>query len=54
MSPRSSSPRKSKGPPPAPDVYVGLLFVAVASLVVGCILLALELNAYEWSLPGGV
>jgi hypothetical protein len=54
MSPRSSSPRKPKGPPPAPDVYVGLLFVAVACLCVGCILLYLEANAYEFSLPGGV
>jgi hypothetical protein len=52
MSPRNSS-RKSKGPPPAPDVYVALLFVAVASLIVGISLLALELNVYEWKLPGG-
>ena len=51
MSPRSSSPRRPKGPPPAPDVYVSLLFVAVASLVVGISLLALELNVYEWKLP---
>jgi hypothetical protein len=50
MSPRSS--KKSKGPAPAPDVYVALLFVAVASLIVGISLLALELNAYEWKLPG--
>jgi len=52
MSPRSS--KKAKGPPPAPDVYVALLFVAVASLVVGISLLAMELNAYEWKLPGSV
>ena len=50
MSPRSS--KKAKGPAPAPDVYVALLFVAVASLIVGISLLALELNAYEWKLPG--
>ena len=50
MSPRSSSPRR-KGPPPAPDVYVSLLFVSVASLVVGISLLALELGVYEWKLP---
>ena len=50
MSPRSS--KKVKGPAAAPDVYVALLFVAVASLVVGISLLALELNAYEWKLPG--
>jgi hypothetical protein len=54
MSPRSSKLRGPKGPPPAPDVYVALLFVAVASLIVGISLLALELNAYEWKLPGGV
>ena len=50
MSPRSS--KKGKGPAPAPDVYVALLYVAVASLIVGISLLALELNAYEWKLPG--
>jgi hypothetical protein len=54
MSPRSSSARKPQGPAAAPDVYVSLLFVAVASLCVGCALLAMELNAYQWSLPGGV
>ena len=52
MSPRASSPRKLKGPPPAPDVYVALLYVAVASLIIGISLLALELNVYEWKLPG--
>ena len=51
MSPRSS--KKAKGPAPAADVYVALLFVAVASLIVGISLLAMELNAYEWKLPGG-
>jgi hypothetical protein len=51
MSPRSSSPRRARGPAPAADVYVSLLFVAVASLVVGISLLALELNVYEWKLP---
>ena len=54
MSKRSSSPRKPKGPPVAPDVYVSLLFVAVAALCTGCALLALELNVYEWKLPGGM
>jgi hypothetical protein len=34
-------------------VYVGLLFVSVAALVVGLLLLALEMNVYEWKLPGG-
>ncbi|MGQ0636889.1 MAG: hypothetical protein ACT4QC_19955 [Planctomycetaceae bacterium] len=51
MSPRSSSSRKSKGPPPPADVYVALLYVSVAALCIGCILLGLELNAYEWKLP---
>ena len=54
MSPRSSSPRKSRGPAPAPDVYVALLFVAVASLVIGISLLAMELNVYNWELPPGM
>lgn len=52
MSPRSSSAKKPKGPPAAPDIYVSLLFVAVAALCTGCALLALELNVYEWQLPG--
>lgn len=46
MSPRSSS----KGGNPAPDVYVGLLFVSVSALIAGCIFLALALNAYDWKL----
>jgi hypothetical protein len=32
---------------------VALLFVAVASLVVGISLLAMELGAYNWEMPGG-
>lgn len=36
---------------PGPNVYVGLLFVAVAALIAGCIFLALELNTYGWSSP---
>jgi hypothetical protein len=47
MSPRSSSaPRRPKGPPAAPDVYIGLLSVAVAALGAGCLLLWLELKFY--------
>ena len=57
MSPRSSSPKargsKAKGPSPDSDIYVGLLFVSVASLIVGIIFLAVELNAYQWALPTG-
>jgi len=33
---------------PAPDIYTGLLFVSVAALVTGIILLAMELNKYSW------
>jgi len=46
MSPRSSDP----GDKPTPDIYVGLLFVSVAALIAGCIFLALELNAYDWTI----
>ena len=53
MSPRSSSPRKVKGPPASPDIYVALLFVSVAALIVGVTLLILEMNVYEWKMPGG-
>jgi hypothetical protein len=42
MSPRSSS----EGP--APDIYVGMLFVSLAALVTGILFLVLELNRYEW------
>lgn len=50
MSPRSSSPRR-KGPPPPADIYVTLLYVSVASLIIGISLLYMELNAYEFKLP---
>lgn len=48
------SPRSSKSAPtaePTPDVYTGLLFVSVASLIGGCIFLALELSRYDWIIP---
>jgi hypothetical protein len=52
MSPRSSSSgKKAKGPAAAPDVYVALLFVAVASLVIGICLMYGELAVYEWKMP---
>jgi hypothetical protein len=41
--------RQTSNSPPQPDIYVGLLFVAVASLITGCIFLALELNEYNWT-----
>jgi hypothetical protein len=48
MSRRSSNPRRGTGPSPDPDIYVGLLFVAVASLLTGCIFLVMELGRYNW------
>ena len=36
---------------PEADVYVGLMFVAVAALTTACIFLAIELSRYEWTLP---
>ncbi len=47
MSPRVSEPETPK---PAPDVYVALLFIAVAALTAGCVFLVLELNRYDWTL----
>lgn len=44
MSPRSSDKNSQ------PDIYVGLLFVAAASLVTACIFLVMELNRYDWML----
>ena len=43
MSPRSSS----EGP--APDIYVGLLFVSLAALITGIVFLVRELTKYGWS-----
>ncbi len=48
MSQRSSGNNEAK---PAPDIYVGLLFVSVAALTTGIIFLVLELNKYDWKLP---
>jgi len=54
MSPRDSKkkkkPKKKGGPSPAPDVYVGLLFVSLAALTTGIIFLVLELGEYGWQL----
>lgn len=44
---RRSSDSSAKAPP---DVYVGLLFVSIAALTTGIILLVLELNRYNWQL----
>lgn len=35
---------------PAPDVYVSLLFVSLAALIFGIVMLVLELNKYNWKL----
>jgi len=42
------SPRSSKEKSADPDIYVGLLFIAAASLLTGCIFLIMELNKYDW------
>lgn len=48
MSPQNSE-KKSKSSP-APDVYVGLLFVAVAALSIGIAFLCIELEKYGWQM----
>lgn len=50
MSPRSSEKKSGGNSPAQLDVYVGLLFVAVSALLLGCIFLALELNKYDWQM----
>ena len=49
MSRRNSDSSKAKANA-TPDVYVSLLFVSVASLIAGIILLVLELNNYNWQM----
>lgn len=44
MSPRGSDSNQS----PAPDVYVGLLFVSVAALAAGIAFFVMELSSYGW------
>ena len=46
MSPQSSS----SGSGPSPDVFVGLLFVSLASLIAGITLLIFELKEYGFEL----
>jgi hypothetical protein len=36
------------------DIFVVLLSIAVGAMVVACILLALEMNSYEWSVKAKV
>ncbi|HWL09182.1 MAG TPA: hypothetical protein VNQ76_12315 [Planctomicrobium sp.] len=42
------SRRSSASSDPVPDIYVGLLFVAVGALLTGIVFLALELASYGW------
>ena len=49
MSPQNSKSKKVSDPP---NIYVGLLFVAVAALITGIIFLTLELNSYDWIAAG--
>ena len=35
---------------PAPDVYVALLFVSLAALITGTIMLVMELGKYGWQI----
>jgi hypothetical protein len=55
MSPRSSKPkkgkseRKSSSNKPGVDIYTGLLFAGFLAVVIGCVLLAVELGKYDWT-----
>ena len=48
MSPRSSKKKASRpdGPPPALDIYVGLLLFSVGALIVGILFLKFQLDLY--------
>ena len=46
------SPRGSNGDA-QPDIYVGLLFVAMGAMFFAMIFLALELAQYGYSMPSG-
>ena len=43
------APRNTENSP-APDIYVSLLFVSLAALITGIVMLVLELNKYNWNL----
>ncbi len=47
---RSRAKKEHDPNKPQPDVYVGLLLIAVAALITGCIFLVLELSAYNWEM----
>jgi hypothetical protein len=43
------APRNTENSP-APDIYVSLLFVSLASLIAGIVMLVLELGKYNWKM----
>ena len=43
-----ASSRRVAVPKPKSDVYVALLAIALGALIVACVLLALEMNRYQW------
>jgi hypothetical protein len=45
------SPRGSNGDA-QPDIYVGLLFVAMGAMLAGMGFLLYELAQYSWKMPG--
>jgi hypothetical protein len=53
--PRGASPARAGGRPgvfvqqPRSDVYVAMLGIALAAMILGCLLLLLILNRYEFS-----
>jgi hypothetical protein len=42
--------RKTTEEAPAPDIYVGLLFVSLAALITGTVMLVMELGKYGWQI----
>lgn len=43
------APRNTENAP-APDIYVSLLFVSLAALITGIVMLVLELGKYGWKI----
>ena len=54
MSTRSSKSKgkAAGGESAGPNVYVGLLFVSLMSIILGIVFLVLELGSYNWELGG--
>lgn len=42
------SPRSSNSGPESPGIYDGLLFAALAAVIMGIVMLVFELNLYSW------